>query len=161
MACRYVCESGCVLVQILLNIRSLWSILLSELSQNDRPCGPMQPPAHVIGPRYGMQPVPCVSAVNISPGTCTGVRVLFMRRPCLSIPLTLMIGVSLRRRCALGEHVTKDFARFVWTPTRERLTVRASVACSVFSSQLQGGVYCDRIVSQNKRHTLGHGRMQE
>ena len=116
-----------MLVQILLNIRSFWSILLSELSQNDRPCVPMQPPAHVIGPRYGMQPVPCVSAVNISPGTCTVVSVLFMRRPCLSIPLTLMVGASLRRRCALGEHATKDFARFVWTPIRERLTVRASV----------------------------------
>ena len=120
-----------------LNIRSLWRILLSELSQNDRPCVPMQPPAYVIGPRYGMQPVPCVSGVSISPGTCTVVDVLFMRRPCLSIPLTLMVGASLRRRCALGEHVTKDFERFVWTPTSERLTVRVSVACSVFSSSLR------------------------
>jgi hypothetical protein len=63
-------------------------------------------------------------------------RALLISWPFLLIPLTLMVGTVLRRRCALGEHVTNDFVRLVCTPTRVRLTVRASVAFSVFSSIL-------------------------
>ena len=75
-------------------------ILLSVLSQKDRPCGPMQTPAHVMGPRYGMQPVPCVSGASISPGTCTVGSALLMSWSFLFIPVTLMVGTVLRRRCA-------------------------------------------------------------